>query len=292
MLHIDDVKERLLRNPEPNEIKEIRENIINSFSRLQFVEKGHKYFIINDDGTKTVLPSVSHICHMFEQFVDWDEKCKNKAEKLGIDVSELKRQWKENNLKSTNNGTKTHAFGENLMYFCQGNFNEIQDCVKNQFEDGFFVPYGKKEEAVMKFYEDIMKVDDVYPVMAEAKIYTGINDTLNLEQNYSGTFDMLFAYKMKDGYKLAIYDFKTNSSLTNDYNIKHNVNMLTPFDDMVDQSLSKYTIQLSAYQLGLMQLGYEIVDRKIIWLKDDGTYEKIQVKDVTSELIDVLSKKE
>lgn len=289
MLCVDDIKERLKRNPEPTEITEIRNNIINSFSKLQFIEEGHKYFVSNDDGSITELPSVSHVCHMFENKVDWDDKCVKKAEKLGIEVSELKRQWKENNIRSTNNGTKTHAFGENLMYFCQGDFDNIQDCVKNQFEDGFFIPYGKKEEAVMKFYEDIMKVDNVYPVMAEAKIYTGINDTLKLKQNYSGTFDMLFAYKMKDGYKLAIYDFKTNSSLVNQYNIQHDVKMLYPFEDMIDQSLSKYTIQLSAYQLGIMQLGYEIIDRKIIWLKDDGTYEKISVKDVTKELVDVLS---
>ncbi|MBR6516948.1 MAG: hypothetical protein IKT40_08960 [Bacilli bacterium] len=289
MLCVDDIKERLTRNPEPEEIKLIRENIINSFSKLQFIEEGHKYFVTKDDGSTEELPSVSHICHMFEQYVDWDDKCVKKAEKLGIEVSELKRQWRENNLRSTNNGTKTHAFGENLMYFCQGDFDKIQECVKNQFEGGFFIPYGKKEEAVMKFYEDIMKVDNVYPVMAEAKIYTGINDTLNLKQNYSGTFDMLFAYKMKDGYKLAIYDFKTNASLVNQFNIQHDVRMLTPFEDMIDQSLSKYTIQLSAYQLGIQQLGYEIVDRKIIWLKDDGTYEKISVRDVTKELVDVLS---
>ena len=140
----------------------------------------------------------------------------------------------------------------------------------------------------MKFYEDIIKVDNVYPVMAEAKIYTGLNDEYNFKQNYSGTFDMLFAYKMKDGYKLAIYDFKTNASLINTYNMQNNITLLEPFDDMIDQSLSNYTIQLSAYQIGLMQLGYEIIDRKIIWLKEDGTYEKIAVKDVTNELKDFL----
>lgn len=284
MLNVDDINERLKRNPEPIEISEIRENIVKSFSKLEFVEDGHKYYVNNEDGSKTELPSVSHICHLFNREVDWDLICTKKAEKLGIEVSELKRQWKENNIRSTNNGTKTHAFGENLMYFCQGKFDEIQDCVKNQFEDGFFIPYGKKEEAVMKFYEDIIKVDNVYPVMAEAKIYTGLNDEYNFKQNYSGTFDMLFAYKMKDGYKLAIYDFKTNASLINTYNMQNNITLLEPFDDMIDQSLSNYTIQLSAYQIGLMQLGYEIIDRKIIWLKEDGTYEKIAVKDVTNEL--------
>lgn len=35
----------------------------------------------------------------------------------------------------------------------------------------------------------------------------------------------------------------------------------------------------------LKQLGYEIADRKLLWLKDDGTYEKISLPDITPTLI-------
>ena len=87
MLHIDDVNERLDANPEPKEVKEIRENIIKSFSKLEFVEEGHKYYVHNDDGTLTTLPSVSHVCHQFEPQVDWDVICENKAKKLNSNRS-------------------------------------------------------------------------------------------------------------------------------------------------------------------------------------------------------------
>lgn len=284
MLHISDVEKRLRDNPEPIEVTNIRNNIIQSFQKLKFIEDGHKYYVENDDGTKTELPSVSHVCHQFQPYVNWDLICENKASKLGIPVDVLQRQWKENNLKSTNNGSKTHLFGEYLMSFVQGDFSKIKE-LQYQFEDGFVIPYSKKEEAIVSFYEDILKIENIYPVMAESKIYTGLNDTLQLKQNYSGTFDMLFAYKNKKGnFDLLIYDYKTNKELENQYNISFNNTLLPPFNNYIDQSKSIYTIQLSAYQLGIEQLGYNVVDRKLIWLKDNGEYEKISLEDVTDIL--------
>ena len=55
--------------------------------------------------------------------------------------------------------------------------------------------------------------------------------------------------------------------------------VLPPFENPVDDPLSHSTIQLSLYAMGLEQLGYEMTHRIIIWLKEDGTYEKIPVKD-------------
>ena len=37
-----------------------------------------------------------------------------------------------------------------------------------------------------------------------------------------------------------------------------------------------------------MQLGLKIVDRNLIWLKEDGTYEKIKVPDITQVLLPLL----
>lgn len=289
MLHIDDIREKLERNPEPDFVKEVRENIISSFSNLQFLEEGHKYFVHKADGSTISLPSVSHVCHQFQPFVDWDEIAQRKATKEGIPKEELQRQWKENNIRSTNNGTITHEFGEGYMYFFQGKPELIPDRVKVQYEDGFFIPYGKKQEAICRFYEDLYKIDNFYPVMPEARIYTGLEGKgYDFTQNYSGTFDMLFACQIRGKWKLALLDWKTNASLENSFNQAKGNTLLEPFTYMIDESKSLYTIQLSLYQLGLEQLGYEIADRKIIWLKEDGNYEKISVPDVTKELINVL----
>ena len=64
--------------------------------------------------------------------------------------------------------------------------------------------------------------------------------------------------------------------------------MYAPFTDMISESFSSYTLQLSAYQLPLEDIGLKVIARRIIWLKDDGTYELLPVKDVTKQLREVL----
>ena len=195
MLNINDIRKRLERNPEPDEVKEIRENIINTFSKLEFIEDVHKYFIPQADGTKLELPSVSATAHQFEPYVDWDEKCEAKALKLGITPEELKREWFEHNHLATNTGTGVHLLGEMYMHFIQGHPEEICDVIKPQYEEGYLFPHSPKETAVMHYWEDLFQVDTIYPVMPEARVYMGVNDKFNVHQQYAGTFDILLAMK-------------------------------------------------------------------------------------------------
>ena len=290
MLHTSDIEKRLKNCPEPDEVKEMREKIISAFSNLEFFEGPHKYILHGKDGKDTELPSVSSIVQKFEPHVDWDAIRLNKAKTEGIDPEELKRQWKQTNITSTSNGSKTHLFGESCMYMFQGKYDLIDNEVSHyQFEDGFLIPYGGKEIAASKFYEDLLPNYSVWPVIPEAKIYTGYNNTLSLNEQYCGTFDLLFAARGKDGViRPFMADWKTNKSLVSDYNRAHGKMMLPPFENLVDEPLSHYTIQLSLYAMGLEQLGYEMTHRIIIWLKEDGTYEKIPVKDVRYLLKKVL----
>lgn len=290
MLHISDVQKRLSMYPEPKEVTELREKITNAFANLEFFEGPHKYILHKENGEDIQLPSVSSIVHRFEPYVDWDGIRSNKAKKLGISDAELKRQWREKNLTSTSNGSIVHLFGESCMYFSQGRQDKIEHEIAHyQLEDGFLIPYGPKEVAASKLYEDVLFNPNVYPIMAEAKVHSMLNDTLNLKSPYCGTFDILWAIREKDGsLSVNILDFKTNASLYSDFNRnKHNM-MLPPFDDMVDEALSHYTIQLSAYAMTLEQLGVDVKRMILIWLKEDGTYEKIAVKDVRDRLKQVL----
>lgn len=294
MLNIEDVYERIERNPEPKEIEEIRKHILSSFKELDFIEDGHKYFLNKDDGTKIEMNSVSSVCHRFEPLVDWDTIRDRKAKKLGISSEELKRQWREKNITSTSNGTLTHLFAESYMYFFMGQVDKIPSIIKDmQYEDGFLIPYGEKQMAVAKYYEDLNKVDNMWAVMPETKVYIESgNNPFGMNLNVSGTFDALFAFMDSKGkLKLSVRDWKTNSSLLNSYNMSMGNTLLYPFDsgEFINQPKSMYTIQLSLYQLGLQQLGYEIGDRKLLWLTDSGEYFKIDVQDVTNILIDYFS---
>ena len=290
MLHVSDIEERLALCPEPPEVKEMRDRITEAFKDLEFFEVPHKYILHKQNGESIELPSVSSVLKQFEPEVDWDAIRINKANNEGIDPEVLKRTWRENNLKSTSNGTIVHEFGESAMYFLQGRFDEMLEYTKHrQFEDGYLIPYGPKQFAVSKFYEDILKNHNVWPVMPEAKVYSCYNDKLNLKNDYCGTFDMLFAARGKDGViRPFLADWKSNASLTNTYNRIHSKFMLPPFNNMVDEALSHYTLQLSLYSLCLEQLGYKMTHRIIVWLKEDGTYEKIPVDDVTKTLKEII----
>ena len=290
MLHISDIEKRLSLCPEPSEVKDMRDLITESFKNLEFFEEPHKYLLHKSDGTSIELPSVSSVVHKFEPEVDWDTIRIKKAQKDGVDPEWLKRQWRENNLRSTSNGTIVHEFGEACMYFFQGRFDEIAEYAKHrQIEDGYLIPYGPKQAAASKLYEDILLNYNIWPVMPEAKVYTGLNDTLHLKEDYCGTFDLLFAGRGKDGkIRPFLLDWKTNASLTNDYNRTYNKTMLSPFHNLIDEPLGHYAIQLNLYAMALEQLGLEMTHKIIVWLKEDGTYEKIPVDNLIPTLKDVI----
>lgn len=274
----------------PKDIEETRNLITNTFSGLEFVEDVHKYFIY--DGEKRIeLPSVSSIIHQWSPEVDWDEKAEIKAAKLGISPEELKKQWHEKNIISTHCGSKTHFFGEQAMNLMIGREDIVKSSLPFQYtEDGYLIPYCPKEYAITQYYTDILNNRDVFPVMPEAKIYTNYNNVFQLKQPYAGTFDILLGYRYKGEIVYSIQDLKTNADLYKDYSHTYNVMMKSPFNEMgfYEEPYFHYVIQLNCYQIGLMQLGLKIVDRTIIWLKEDGTYEKVKVPDITDVLLKIL----
>lgn len=291
MLNIKDIRNKFLENPEPPEVYEIRTKIKTAFKNLEFIEDGHIYTLYKEDGSSKNMNSVSSICHLFEPVVNWDEILIRKSEKMGIATEELKRQWRETNITSTSNGTLTHLFAEGYMYFIMGMVENIPEVIyKMQYEDGYLIPYGGKQKAIAKYYEDMFQTNGLYPVMPETQIYIDSEDNpYGINKDISGTFDALFCYKDRNGqWKLSIRDWKTNKSLTNDFNRAKDNKLLAPFDNLINEPLNIYNLQLCLYQLGLQQLGFEIGDRKILWLLDNGEYEKIDVPDISKTLITAL----
>lgn len=273
---------------EPKEVTKIRNKILKEFDGLKFVEEGHKYYL---DGVQ--LPSVSEITHKFCQY-PFDEKVQAEryAEKHGETAQYWLDEWKFKSLKATKSGTLTHEYGESLGWLRNGHPELITESCKCKYikDKNWLIPTRPKEESVLKFYDELHP--NLHFVLAETKVYTGKNRKLtNLKQDYCGTFDLLMYYKdendsSKDG--LVILDFKTNRELENEYNRTHDKMLMEPFGDLVDQAKSYYTLQLSAYQIPLEDIGLNVIARRIIWLKDDGTYELIALPSVTDKLREVL----
>lgn len=274
---------------EPRAVTEAREKIIREFEDLEFYEDGHIYLLHGKQ-----LCSVSGIGHRFiaEPFEE-QIQAERYAQKHGETAEFWLHAWHCNSFKATTLGTKTHEFGESLGYLRAGHPEFIRDSVRTQYNEelDYLAPIHPKEEAVVRFMDALPP--SFHLVLNETKVYSGKNAIAekNLTEQICGTFDMLYYYdgngdESKAGF--VVLDYKTNKELFSEYNNKYGKVLLPPFSDMIEQDLSLYTIQLSLYALMLEDIGLRVLDRKIIWLKNDGEFEKFSVPDVSDRLREVL----
>lgn len=291
MINIKDVSKKRKAVPEPVEVDIYRRLINDQFKGLVFEEGPHKYYLKDDNGKTMEMMSVSHFTHGFVKEDDWDEIAARYAVKHDMEVDDVKKMWHENNITSTSRGSITHFYGEMLMNLLIGNEDVVKENMKMQYQDGYLIPYCAKEEAIMKYYTDILNNDNVFPIMPETKVHTYVGEGKSFRQGVAGTFDIALAMRTKGKIGVCIHDFKTNKDLYNDFSRTKGKMLLPPFDDFFEEPFSLYTLQLSMYQLMLERLGIEVIDRRLIWLKDDGTYEKIKTENMVERLRAVLSSK-
>lgn len=257
-------------------IEETRKLLNDKFGNIEFIEESHQYFINGDEYTP-----VSHVISEYEPYVDWDKKAEIYAEKNNRKDSDVKREWKLNNLKSTISGTRTHEFGESYTNLMCGHPELICEANKPQYikEYNTLVSTYPKEDAIKKFYDEISKT--LKPIGAEFKLST---EHIGCKRKVCGTCDILFWDEKENGY--VIGDWKTNKSLKNDFSRNKKVMMNEPFSSMYNEPLSHYVIQFNLYRRMLESVGINITGMKLIWLKDDGDYEVINIEKIPDEIID------
>jgi hypothetical protein len=262
---------------EPKEVTDIRNKILKEFKDLTFIEEGHKYFLNGQQ-----LPSVSEVTHKFCQYpFNEKEQAERYAEKHGETPQYWLDQWKFTNLKATTSGTLTHEFGESLGWLRNGHPEFITDSCKTKYikDKGWLIPTRKKEESVLKFYDELHP--SLHFVLAETKVYSNKSEVSKVTNPYCGTFDLLMYFKdEKDESKsgLVVLDWKTNKELKKDFSRENGKMLLPPFSDYYEEPLSYYTLQLNLYSLCLAGIGLPPIGARVIWLKDDGTYELIPIK--------------
>lgn len=277
-----------MNEPWREEVERGRNLILSTFSKLEFKEDTHQYFL---DGKEYL--SVSATIHKFEKEEDWDKIATDYAMKHGGTKEYWLDVWKFNNLKATTAGTIAHEYGESLAWMRNGFSEKITDICKMKYvkEKNWLIPTTPKEEAIMKFWDELNP--NLHFVLAETKVYSGVGQYAEiLQNNYAGTFDLLLYYydeknPERSGY--VVEDYKTNKSLYKEYNQDVGRMLLDPFGDMVEEPKSLYTLQLSAYSQCLMNIGLPVIARRLIWLKDDGTFEHIPIPDVSERLMSALS---
>lgn len=274
---------------EPEEAREARRRILEAFRDLEFYERDHIYLLHGER-----LPSVSGIASRFESMpFDAVRQSESYAERHGQTAAYWQAQWECNSFRATTLGTKTHEFGESLSYLRAGHPEFIRPSVAPQYLERhrFLAPIHPKEEAAKAFLESLHP--GLHLVLNEARVYSGLNPdaSRNLSERICGTFDMLYWYDgdgdaSKAGF--VLFDYKTNASLCSDFIRQNHVMLLSPFSDLYQESLGEYTIQLSLYSLMLEDIGIKVLGRRIVWLKDDGTFETVALGDVSERLRAVL----
>ena len=263
-------------------VNECRDLILNKFGDIKFIEEGHKYFINEEEYTP-----VSNIIKEYEPVVDWDQKAANYALKNGRTKEDVQKEWKLNNLKSTISGTRTHLFGESYTNLICGYPELICEENKPQYikEYNTMVSTYPKEDAVKKFYDELD--ENLHPVGAEFKLSTKYMEGV---RKICGTCDLLFYDSDNDGF--VIGDWKTNKSLIKEYNRANGIMMRFCLGNYYDEPLSHYRVQFNIYQAMLESIGIKIIDRVLVWLKDDGTYEKIYIDKIPDDKIGKILKGE
>lgn len=228
----------------------IRELISSSFNSLEFEPIEHKYTLKGKNMT-----AVSNVIDFFcEDFPE--DAAVRYAEKNGMTVEEVKKKWKEIADKACDFGHETHDFGEHYFY------------------DKSLIPLNLHQQAIVKFWSDLP--DWITPIACETRVYTE-------ELAYAGTFDLLIFDHKRNGY--IIVDYKTNKDLFKNFRGK---TMLEPFSFLLDNPYNHYQVQLSLYQIPLENIGVNVIDRWVIWLLPDGTYNKYETCDYTAHLKETL----
>lgn len=265
--------------------QEIRNTILKSFDGLTFIEEGHKYFLNGKE-----MECVSNVTHRFQEHIDtvklatetYNRNFGNaKSKYFQMTIDEIVESWKKISDEACYNGTLTHEFGESAFYYMIGEYDKILPDFKDRLtDDGGFKAIHPKEEAIVNFYEEIPRC--IVPILAETRVFVEYDNS-----GYAGTFDILFYYDAEiDGKNpekngLLILDYKTNVDLYKNFKEQK---LLHPFDQLLDMPLSVYKLQLSLYENALYKIGLKVVGRRILWLKPNGEYEKINLESYRKEI--------
>lgn len=283
VLFNDGFENRIERKNESDmAVESCRKVIVEKFGDIVFLEEGHKYTIDGNEYTP-----VSNVIQMYEPVVDWDKKAGDYARKYGRKKEDVQKEWKLNNLRSTISGTRTHEFGESYTNMMCGHPERICEQNKPQYipEYDTLVPTYPKEESIKKFYDELEP--NLHPVGAEFKLSSKYMPDVN---PICGTCDLLFYDSNTDTY--VIGDWKTNKSLIKEYSRSHRIMMNGCVSGLVDEPLSHYTIQFNIYQTMLESVGLKISRRILIWLKEDGTYERFEISRLSEDTVKHIMKGE
>lgn len=215
-------------------VEEVRRKLcVFNSSKFLFEEESHKYTY---SGQR--MDSVTTFLKTFKEPFMRDYWASKKAAERGISKDEILEEWKQKADISTHLGTEVHKWIEN---FWTGE--------KQKFPDEPEV--ASRVHKFMKIHDEKLKI--FHHVASECKIFS-------TKWGLAGTIDEIFAYHDEKLGKnlLVLGDWKTNAEFkTSSHDKGRYKKLLRPFNDLYENNLNEYSIQLSLYRLILDQSGIE-----------------------------------
>jgi ATP-dependent exoDNAse (exonuclease V) beta subunit len=250
--------------------------LIDSFSKICFFEKNHKYTI---DG-KPAKCSVSQLIKKYEKDFDSDKISKQVAIKQGVTQRDILRKWDFERDYSCHKGSEFHRIVEN-------HFNNKKVKINRDLLNLFFKDYGefKNDNYVQSYYNDIANYlknfFDFYEwwkkehILIKSEFIIGDSET-----GVCGTIDNLsFNKKTKE---LVIFDYKTNKSIKTK-NLYGEM-FLNPLNHLDKCEFNKYSLQLSLYSVILEKItSFTVPKSYIVWVNGNDGYELMECMDLKKE---------
>jgi len=247
---------------------------------FRFDPISHSYTYINPDTGKPIqiFESVSSFISQFKKPFDADRIAGYVAKSRGTTKEEVLAEWKATAKEGTDLGTFVHEWIEDYY-----NDKEPDHPILLETKLSDLDPMGTWEERtfdrVSKFkmlYEDrLHKLDAKHQ---ELRIFSR-------KWGIAGTLDALF--ELDD--KFYVGDWKTNKKFTDDdHKEGRRQKMLYPFEDLWDNNLNGYSIQISMYRLMLEEAGFETAGGFLCWIGPDDPklYKTLDLRDRLREFLD------
>jgi hypothetical protein len=233
-----------------------------------FNEEQHAYYYLSSKTGKPIqtFQSVTKFLSQFKKPFDSELIAGMVAKKRGTSKRVILAEWKEISDTALVLGTNVHKWIEDY-------YNGLNPTM----------PLNESEEDRVKKFLSLYdeKLYKFTPIHQEFRIFSR-------KWGLAGTLDALFALN-ENRY---VGDWKTNKKFTtNDVPEGRKQKLLYPFDDLWDNSLNGYSIQLSLYRLMLQEeANYLTNGGFIVWIGPNEKPELHKTVDLRDRLYDFLQK--
>lgn len=248
---LDYIKELFTKYSEKGSLKE--QKIITtrkSFTEnidIQFDEIKHEFF-----HNGTLLTSATNYIKRFYKEFQADAIATASAKAWGVDENELKELWKSNGELTSDIGTAIHKSIEHYHKFKKlGKI--VQD--KKKLDENYAMPKHPLLKAIIKGFIEIDPYND-NEVMSEVLL-------TDVKNGLCGITDEIIITGDK---KCVIGDYKIN---IDSEKLESSLKIAEPFQNLPNNKLSKYQLQLSLYANMLEKVGWT-VEGLVVFVYENG----------------------